>query len=83
MSTNFYLPNPNPNILMLRPFSVYLVSSISPTGAIPLPLQLRLEGSAEEPAAGRPDKEIRQPEERRERHQKSQMVLYNRLDRHI
>lgn len=68
---------------MLRHFSVYVISPIFPIGTIPLPLQLRLEGSAEEPAAGRPDKEIRQPEERRERHQKSQVVLHNRLDCHI
>lgn len=68
---------------MLRHLCVCFISAISPIGTIPLPLQLRLEGSAEEPAAGGPDKEIRQPEERRERHQKSQMVLHNRLDRHI
>lgn len=71
------------HILMLWHFSICFISPISPIGTIPLPLQLRLEGSTEEPAAGRPDQEIRQPEERREWHQKSQVVLHNRLDRHI
>lgn len=71
------------HVLMLQHFSVRFTSPVSPVGTIPLPLQLWLEGSAEEPAAGRPDKEVRQPEERRERHQKSQVVLHNRLDRHI
>lgn len=33
-------------------------------GAIPLPFQLRLEGSVEKPAAGGSDKTIWQPEER-------------------
>lgn len=64
-------------------FSACLSSPVSPAGAIPVPLQLRPEGPAEEPAAGGPDEEIWQPEERRERHQKPQMVLHDRLDRHI
>lgn len=64
-------------------FPVCFIPPVSPAGTIPLPLQLRLEGSAEEPAAGRPDEEVWQPEERCERHQEPQVVLHNRLDRHI
>lgn len=47
------------HILMLQYFSVCFISLIFPIGTIPFPLQLWLEGSAEEPAAGRPYKEIR------------------------
>ena len=52
-------------------------------GTIPVSLQLRPEGPAEEPASGRPDEEIWEPEERREWHQKPQVVLHNRLDRRL
>lgn len=59
--------------------------SISPSfpGAIPLPLQLRLKGSVEKPAAGGSDKTLWQPEERSQRHQGPQMVCHNRLDRNL
>lgn len=52
-------------------------------GAIPLSLQLRPEGSAAEPAAGRSDETLRQPEERRQRHQGPQVVRHDGLDRHL
>lgn len=52
-------------------------------GAIPLSLQLRPEGPAAEPAAGRSDETLRQPEERRQRHQGPQVVRHDRLDRHL
>lgn len=56
---------------------------LSRAGAIPLPLQLRPEGPAAEPAAGRSDETLRQPEERRQRHQGPQVVRHDRLDRHL
>lgn len=49
-------------------------------GAIPLPLQLRLERSVKKPAAGGLDKTLWQPEERSQRHQGPQMVCHDRLD---
>lgn len=52
-------------------------------GAIPFPLQLRLERSVKKPAAGGPDKTLRQPEERSQRHQGPQMVCHDRLDRNL
>lgn len=63
--------------------TTHLSSYFHPIGTIPFSLQLRPEGSAEKPAAGWPDKEIWQPEEWREWHQKSQVVFHNRLDCHI
>lgn len=53
------------------------------TGALPIPLQLRPEGSAEKPAAGGPDQAFREPQERSERYQEPQVVRYHRLDRHL
>lgn len=52
-------------------------------GTIPVPLQLRLEGPVEKPAAGGSDQTLRQPEERSQRHQGPQMVCHNRLDRNL
>lgn len=49
-------------------------------GAIPLPLQLRFERSAQKPASGGPDKALWQPEERSQRHQGPQMVCHDGLD---
>lgn len=62
--------------------NIFLIPSPS-VGAIPLPLQLRLERSVKKPAAGGPDKTLRQPEERSQRHQGPQMVCHDRLDRNL
>ena len=52
-------------------------------GPLPLPLQLGPEGLATQPAAGGPDQALRQPQERRQRHQGPQVVLHHRLDCHL
>lgn len=54
-----------------------------PVGPLPIPLQLWPEGPAEEPAAGGPDQTLWQPEERCKRHQGTQVVRNNGLDRHL
>lgn len=52
-------------------------------GTIPISLQFRSEGPAQEPAPGRPDETVRQPQERRQWHQEPQMVCHDGLDRHL
>ena len=52
-------------------------------GPLPLALQLGVEGPPAQPTAGGPDEALRQPEERGERHQDSQVVRRHRLDRHL
>lgn len=52
-------------------------------GALPVPLQLRPEGSAEKPAAGGPDQAFREPQEWSQRYQEPQVVRHHRLDRHL
>lgn len=54
-----------------------------PSGTIPIPLQLWFEGPVKKLAAGGPDQTLWKPEERRQRHQRPQMVFHNRLDRNL
>ena len=60
-----------------------IINLFSSTGALPVALLVGPEGPATQPAAGGPDQALRQPEERRQRHQKPQVVLHHRLDRHL
>lgn len=48
--------------------------------AFPVALRFRFERPAEKPVASRPDQAVRQPEERRERHQRAQVVRLDGLD---
>nr|CAH7752706.1 unnamed protein product [Callosobruchus chinensis] len=52
-------------------------------GAVPLPFRFRSERPPAQPAASRPDEEVRQPQDGRERHQRTQVVCVHRLDSHI
>ena len=52
-------------------------------GALSVSLQLGPQGPAAQSAPGRPDQTVRQPEERRRRHQEPQVVRHHRLDIHL
>ena len=69
--------------LLRRPADPDLREDREWQGALPLALQQRPEGTAAQSVASGPHQEIRQPQERRQRHQGSQVVRFHRLDRHI
>lgn len=52
-------------------------------GSVPVALQFGPQGPAKEPAAGRFDKAVWEPEEWCERHKNSQVVCHDRLDCHL